>query len=275
MRSLRAGLLGDAMMFRRFALTGALLVIFSASAFAAQCGNNAGGFSAWLADFRQEAAGAGISGKALAALDGLSYDKQVIRLDRNQSAFKISYEKFVAQRVTPRLGRAKAKLKQHGKLLGGIEKRYGVPKEIIVAIWAMETDFGANRGNMNVFRSLATLAYDCRRSAFFTNELMSALKIVQKGWMSASSMRGAWAGELGQTQFLASKYLHFAVDYDGDGHRNLVGSTADVLASTANYLKGHGWQAGGGFNQAALAEWNKSDKYQRALAYFAERLAGG
>ncbi len=263
------------MIFRRLVLTGALLVTFSASAVAAQCGKTAAGFSGWLADFRQEAAGAGISGKALAALDGLTYDKQVIRLDRNQSAFKISYEKFVAQRVTPRLGRAKAKLKQNAKLLGGIEKRYGVPKEIIVAIWAMETDFGANKGNMNIFRSLATLAYDCRRSAFFTNELMSALKIVQKGWMSASSMRGAWAGEIGQTQFLASKYLGYAVDYDGDGRRNLVGSTADVLASTANYLKGHGWQAGGGFNQGALAEWNKSDKYQRALAYFAEKLAGG
>ncbi len=263
------------MIFRRLALTGSMLAALASPAVAAQCGSNAGGYSAWLADFRQEAAAAGISGKALAALDGLTYDKQVIRLDRNQKAFKISYEKFVAQRVSPRMGRAKAKLKQHGKLLSGIEKRYGVPKEIIVAIWAMETDFGANKGNMNIFRSLATLAYDCRRSAFFTNELMSALKIVQKGWMSAGSMRGAWAGEIGQTQFLASKYLGYAVDYDGNGRRDLVGSTADVLASTANYLKGHGWQAGGGFNQGALAEWNKSEKYQRALAYFAEKLAGG
>lgn len=262
------------MIFRRFLLTGVILAGLSVPALAAQCGSNAGGFSAWLADFKQEAAAAGISGKALAALDGVTYDKQVIRLDRNQKAFKISYESFVAQRVSPRMGRAKAKLKQHAKLLGGIEKRYGVPKEIIVAIWAMETDFGANRGNMNVFRSLATLAYDCRRSDFFTNELMSALKIVQKGWMSAGSMRGAWAGEIGQTQFLASKYLHFAVDYDGNGRRDLVGSTADVLASTANYLKGHGWQSGGGFNQGALAEWNKSEKYQRALAYFASKLAG-
>jgi lytic murein transglycosylase len=261
--------------FCRLALAGLLLTSLATSAVAAPCGKNAAGFSAWLADFRQQAAGAGISGKALAALDGLSYDAKVIRLDRNQSAFRASYATFVAQRVNPRLGRARSKLKQHAKLLGGIEKRFGVPKEIIVAIWAMETDFGANRGNMNVFRSLATLAYDCRRSAFFTNELMSALKIVQRGWMAPSAMRGAWAGEIGQTQFLASKYLHFAVDYDGDGRRNLVSSTADVLASTANYLKGHGWQPGGGFNQGALAEWNKSDKYQRALAYFAERLAGG
>ncbi|MEZ5925704.1 MAG: lytic murein transglycosylase [Hyphomicrobiaceae bacterium] len=263
------------MTFRRLALAGLMFVSLATPAFAAKCGSNAGGFAAWLADFRKEAAAAGMSGKALATLDGLTYDTQVIRLDRNQKAFKISYEKFVAQRVTPRLGKARAKLKQHAKLLSGIEKRYGVPKEIVVAIWAMETDFGVNRGNMNVFRSLATLAYDCRRSAFFTNELMSALKIVQKGWMSPASMRGAWAGEIGQTQFLASKYLHFAVDYDGDGRRNLVGSTADVLASTANYLKGHGWQTGGGFNQAALAQWNKSDKYQRALAYFAQKLAGG
>lgn len=263
------------MIFRRLALTGLMLAALATPGFAAQCGNNAGGFPAWLADFKQEAAAAGMSGKALATLDGLTYDKQVIRLDRNQKAFKISYEKFVAQRVTPRLGSARAKLKQHAKLLAGIEKRYGVPKEIIVAIWAMETDYGANRGNMNIFRSLATLAYDCRRSAFFTNELMSALKIVQKGWMSPSAMRGAWAGEIGQTQFLASKYLGYAVDYDGNGRRDLVGSTADVLASTANYLKGHGWQSGGGFDQAALAQWNKSEKYQRALAYFAQKLAGG
>ena len=265
------------MLFRRIALAGLMSLSLSLPAFAAQCGKTAAGFSAWLADFRQEAAAAGISGKALAALDGLSYDTQVIRLDRNQKAFKASYESFVAQRVTPRLGRAKAKLKQHGKLLSGIETRYGVPKEIIVAIWAMETDFGANRGNMNVFRSLATLAYDCRRSAFFTNELLSALKIIQRGDLSASTMRGAWAGEVGQTQFLASSYLKYAVDFDGNGRRDLIRSKADALASTANYLKAYGWKAGqpwteGTHNFSVLAGWNKATVYQQTIATLASRI---
>lgn len=250
------------------------LVVFAAPAAAASCGNTGAGFDAWLREFKTEAAGQGISqGTLAAALAGVSYDTRVVRLDRNQKHFKVSVESFIAQRVTPRIGSARAKLKRHAALLDGIERQYGVEKEILVAIWAMETDYGANRGNMNVFRSLATLAYDCRRSAFFRNELVSALEIVEKGWMTASAMRGAWAGEVGQTQFLASRYLRFAVDYDGDGRRDLVHSVPDVLASTANYLKGFGWQHGAGFDQPALKEWNKAEKYQKALAYFAGKLA--
>ena len=252
------------------------LILLGGPAAAASCGNTAGGFGAWLQGYKQAATGKGTSaGTVAAALDGVTYDGKVIRLDRNQSAFKVNYNTFVAQRVTPRLGRARAMLKRHADLLAGIEKRFGVPKEIIVAIWGMETDFGANSGNMNVFRSLATLAYDCRRSEFFTRELTSALTIADRGWLTPRAMRGAWAGELGQTQFLASKYLRFAVDYDGDGRRDLIRSVPDVLASTANYLKGFGWQAGGGFGQSALSEWNQSDKYIRALVYFAEQLRGG
>ncbi len=258
----------------RSAVAVVLLCLLAAPATAASCGNSGAGFDAWLRDFRTEAAGKGISPQTVAAtLTGISYDTRVIRLDRNQKHFKVSVERFIAERVSPRIGSARAKLKRHQALLDGIERKYGVEKEILVAIWAMETDYGANRGNMNVFRSLATLAYDCRRSAFFSNELLSAMEIVDKGWMPASAMRGAWAGELGQTQFLASKYLRFAVDEDGDGRRDLVHSVPDVLASTANYLKGYGWQHGAGYGQPALKEWNKAEKYQKALAYFAGRLA--
>ena len=150
---------------------------------------------------------------------------------------------------------------------------------MLVAIWGLETDYGANTGNMPSVRSLATLAYDCRRSAMFTDELMDALKIVNRGDMSASSMRGGWAGEIGQTQFMPSKYVAFAVDFDGDGRRDLIRSRADALASTANYLKGYGWQAGGKWtpgsgNFAVIQEWNKSPVYTKTVAYFASKLAG-
>ena len=159
-----------------------------------------------------------------------------------------------------------------------IQSRYGVQPEVILAIWGMETGFGANSGNKSVFQPLATLAYDCRRSAFFTNELDAALEIAHKGYISASQMKGAGFGELGQTQFLPSKYLQFAVDFDGDGKRDLIHSRADVLASTANFLRGHGWSAGGGYgpgeaNYGVWNSWNRATIYQQALAEFSRRIA--
>ena len=147
-------------------------------------------------------------------------------------------------RGRPLEGLVRSRYQSNAALLNKIESRYGVPGEVVVAIWGLETSFGANTGNMSSLRSLATLAYDCRRSAFFTNELMAALSIVQRGDMSPSQMVGAWAGELGQTQFLASSYVKFAVDFDGNGRRDLIRSKADALASTANYLKAYGWKKG-------------------------------
>ena len=151
---------------------------------------------------------------------------------------------------------------------------------MIVAIWGLETDYGAVLGNMSSVRSLATLAHDCRRTEMFQNELLSALRIIDRGDMTSAQMRGAWAGELGQTQFLASNYVRFAVDYDGNGHRDLIRSVPDVLASTANYLKSYGWKRGqpwseGTANFAVLQQWNKSSNYQRTIALFATRLAEG
>ena len=152
-----------------------------------------------------------------------------------------------------------------------------MPGAILVSIWGLETGYGANVGSMPSIRSLATLAYDCRRSAFFTNELLSALKVIQRGDLSASTMRGAWAGEVGQTQFLASSYLKYAVDFDGNGRRDLIHSKADALASTANYLKAYGWQAGqpwteGTHNFSVLAGWNKATVYQQTIATLASRI---
>lgn len=247
---------------------------------AAQCGNNSNGFNKWLSEYKRESAAAGYSASTLRVLDNLTYNKTVIRLDRAQKGGKRpSFASYSAKRVTKaRISKGKKLLKQHAKLLSSIEKRYGVPGPVIVAIWGLETDFGVNKGNMSSVRSLATLAYDCRRSAFFTNELNSALSIIQKGYMKASQLKGAWAGEIGQTQFLASSYLKYAVDFDRNGRRDLVNSTADALASTANYLKGYGWRRGGAFgpgsaNARVFAGWNSSTNYQKTIALFASKLA--
>jgi len=153
-----------------------------------------------------------------------------------------------------------------------------IASAVVVAIWALETDFGVNMGKQPALRSLATLAYDCRRSEKFTEELIAALKIIDRGDLTPAEMKGAWAGELGQTQFLASSYLKFAVDFDGNGKRDLIHSVPDVLASTANYLKGYGWKPGpfgeGSANFDVLKEWNKSPVYQKTIAAFAARLMG-
>ena len=256
------------------------ITLGSAPALAATCGNDGAGFPAWLPAFQREAAAQGISPRAVAALDGLSYDRSVVSLDRRQGAtFKQSFEQFAGTRVTqPRIQRGRQLLRQHAALLGRIEKQFGVPPPVVVAIWGLETDFGANMGKHNALRALATLAYDCRRSEFFARELIEALRIVERGDLGVDDMRGAWAGELGQTQFLPSSYTKFAVDFDGNGRRDLIRSTADVLASTANYLRGYGWRAGAGWdegepNHAVLREWNRSQVYAKTIALFATRLA--
>ena len=153
------------------------------------------------------------------------------------------------------------------------------PGPVIVAIWGLETDFGANYGKFPTIRALATLAYDCRRPDKFRPEVIAALRIVDRGDMNAADMHGAWAGEIGQTQFLPSSYLKFAVDYDGNGHRDLIHSVPDVLASTGNYPKGYGWQRGqpwgeGTPNFQVLLQWNASQVYTKTVAYFAQQLAG-
>lgn len=248
---------------------------------AAPCGNGPSGFTAWLADFKSEASRSGISSRTITgALNGITYDPKVIRLDRNQRSFKQSFEQFYARRASPGLLRkARQKMQQHAAILARVEKRYGVPREILVSIWGMETYFGANGGNMNIVRSLATLAYDCRRSAFFKNELLAALLIINRGDMSPDQMRGGWAGEIGQTQFLASSYVEYAVDFDGNGRRDLIRSVPDLLASTANFLKSKGWRAGqdwqpGSANYDVLREWNRATVYQRSIAKAAGVLAG-
>jgi lytic murein transglycosylase len=268
---------------RRAAAISALFITLPATAFAQDCGNSGAGFDAWLERFRSKAAAQGISQGALSsALSGVSYDPTVVRLDRSQRSFKLSFEQFYARRVGSSLiRRGQGLMRTHQATLARVEKRFGVPPEIIIAIWGLETNYGADTsGRYSIIRSLATLAYDCRRSPFFTGQLLDAIRIVQKGDMSPADMRGGWAGEIGQTQFLPSPYVKYAVDFDGDGRRDLVRSVPDILASTASFLKGHGWQAGGSWepgsaNYGVIRDWNRAEVYQRTISVMATRLREG
>lgn len=244
------------------------------------CGRTAEGFSTWLAAFRAKAIADGISKQTVTeALGDVRYDGGVIRLDRSQTPFKKTFEEFLEARLTPqRIAMGRRAMTRHADLLAAIYKKYAVPGNVLVAIWGLETDFGAVSGDKPVFRSLATLAYDCRRAERFRGELSSALRIVDNGSLRVDEMRGAWAGELGQTQFLASSYEKYAVDFDGDGRADLLHSTADVLGSTAHYLFQHNWLPDGDVgpgtaNFVVLGSWNKSENYQRTIALFAQELA--
>ena len=256
--------------------------LFSAPA-AAQCGNDGAGFDAWLARFKRTAAAQGISPATIdTALTGLTYDPTVVRLDRSQRSFKLSFEEFYARRVGPALiRRGQALMRTHQATLARIEQRFGVPGPILISIWGLETNYGADSsGKFSILRSIATLAYDCRRSEFFTGHLLDALRIVQRGDLTVAQLRGGWAGEIGHTQFLPSGYYKYAVDFDGDGRRDLEHSVPDMLASTANFLKGYGWQAGQGWeegsaNYAVLRDWNRAEVYQRTIAVMASKLSGG
>jgi membrane-bound lytic murein transglycosylase B len=245
---------------------------------AATCRDPAG-FPAWLAKIKQEALAQGISERAVdEGLDGVTFDQNVVRHDHGQGVFRQTFEQFSQRMVPPRLARAKSLEKRYAPVFSRIEQRYGVSPPVLLAIWGLETDFGAVSGNFATIRSIATLAFDCRRSDMFKAELFDALRMVQRGAASSAS-RGAWAGEIGQTQFMPSTYIKSAVNFDGAGAADLNHSVPDVLASTAHFLQQHGWQRGAGWapgqpNFAAIQEWNKSSIYSRTIAYFATRLAG-
>ncbi|HEX6000591.1 MAG TPA: lytic murein transglycosylase [Hyphomicrobiaceae bacterium] len=246
----------------------------------ADCGNGTAGFDAWLKRFKAKAAAHGISQATIAStLRGVSYDSRVIRLDRNQRSFKLSFEQFYARRVGGALiRRGQSRIRANKATFDRVEKQYGVPAPVITAIWGLETNYGADTsGRFAIVRSLATLAYDCRRSEFFTGHLLDALRIVQRGDLTPAELRGGWAGEIGQTQFLPSGYYKYAVDFDGDGRRDLVHSAPDIVASTANFLKGHGWQAGqswepGSPNYEVIRLWNRAEVYVRTISVMATKL---
>jgi lytic murein transglycosylase len=250
-----------------------------ASARSAECGESSDGFNEWLGSFKQVAIRDGVSPQvADAALNGVVYDPSVAAHDRGQG-FGQNFAAFAARHITPgRIKRGKTMLLAYAEPFEKIEQRYGVPAPVLVAIWGLETDFGAGLGGYPTFSALATLAYDCRRAQIYRAELIDALMIVQRGLLRPEQMRGAWAGEIGQTQFMPSAYLKYAVNAQGGGGGDLISSPADALASTANFLRSKGWSPGAGWDEgqpnfAALLQWNSSPVYAKTLALFADKLA--
>ncbi len=227
-------------------------------------------FDRFLADLKQQAVVAGVSQRALAeASPGLFYDQGIVNRDRGQRVFGQVFTEFAARMAAAyRMQQGQAKIKTHAAAFARAEKEYGVPPAVIAAFWGLESDFGANMGNLPTLPSLVSLAYDCRRSEMFAKETIAALKIVDRGDLSPGEMIGSWAGELGQTQFLPSHYFNYAVDYDGDGHRNMLRSPDDVIGSTANYIaNGLKWRRGEPWlqevrvpqNPASGFSWDQAD----------------
>jgi lytic murein transglycosylase len=213
---------------------------------AASCHNGLS-FDRFLADLKQQAVAAGVSQRAVAeASPYLVYDQGIVNRDRGQRVFGQVFTEFAGRMAAPfRMQQGQAHIKTYAAAFARAEKEYGVPPAVIAAFWGLESDFGANMGNLPTLRSLVSLAYDCRRSERFANETIAALKIIDRGDLEPDEMVGSWAGELGQTQFLPTHYFTYAVDYDGDGRRNLLRSPEDVIGSTANYIaNGLKWRRG-------------------------------
>jgi lytic murein transglycosylase len=260
-----------------------LLLAAPTPAPAAPCG---GDFNGFLAAMAREAQGQGVSRAVVdQAFAGLTPDAAVLAFDRRQRGMfhAKSFEQYAATRVIPaRISRARKLMQVHAALLSRIERQFGVPAAVIVAVWTLETDNGTgDMGKLPVIRTVATLAHDCRRAELFQRELIAALLIVQRGDLPLRDLVGAYAGEIGQTQFLPSSYIKYGVDYDGNGHVDLRHSVPDVLASTANLLKTNGWQAGAPFTagtpnfEVAMREWNHSEVYRRTIVLMAQRISGG
>ena len=227
------------------ALVAVFGIMLAQPALAASC-HNTGSYEAWLAQFKKDALAQGISPRVIAAASpSMTFDPAIVRRDHGQAVFNQTFLQFSDRMVGGgRIPNAQAKIKQHAKLFADIEKKYGVPAPVLTAFWGLESDFGANFGNYKILSAIATLAYDCRRPDFFRQQLFDALRIIERGDQTVDSMIGDWAGEFGGLQFTASDYLKNAVDFDGDGRRDLIHSIPDTMASGANFLVSLGWHRG-------------------------------
>ena len=234
-----------ALKWAAIALATVLGAVLAAPALAASC-HNSGSYEQWLAQFKKDAAAQGISQKVIAAAaPSMTFDAAIIRRDHGQSVFQQTFLQFSDRMVGGgRIPNGLAKIKQHAATFAAVEKKYGVPAPVLTAFWGLESDFGANFGDYKILSAIATLAYDCRRPDFFRTQLFDALRIIERGDQTVDSMIGDWAGEFGGLQFTASDYLKNAVDFDGDGRRDLIHSIPDTLASGANFLVSLGWQRG-------------------------------
>ncbi|SES38328.1 lytic murein transglycosylase [Tranquillimonas rosea] len=245
---------------------------------AATCGNTSAGFDQWKQQFAQEAAANGVGQRGLQALANTSYAQRTINADRNQKSFNYSLDRFMEVRGAPTIvSQGRQRLAQSAGFYQSLENAYGVPAGVLIAIHGMETGFGNFMGDSNVLSAISTLAYDCRRSEFFSRHAMAALQLVDRGALSPGTV-GARHGEVGHTQFLPANVLAYGVDGDGNGRVDLTNQT-DALASTANFLRQKGWQPGQGFqpgepNFAVIQEWNAATVYQQAIAIMAARIEG-
>lgn len=262
-------------------------------------------YDAWVASFRKRAASAGISNSTLStAFRGTGYLPGVVKRDRNQVEFSRTLEDYLAIAASDeRVSKGRAAFARHRTTLAAVEARYGVPAEVVTAVWGLESFYGERRGNVPVISATSTLAFDGRRGAFFEKQLLAALRIVQNGDIPASRLTGSWAGAMGHTQFIPTSYQAFAVDFDGDGRRDIWSADpGDSLASTAAYLQRNGWtrgrkwggevgagapagriiqpQAGGpkfsvtsNFN--VIKRYNNSDSYAIGVGHLSDRIAGG
>jgi membrane-bound lytic murein transglycosylase B len=253
------------------AFTLAVLACLGTQADAAKCGSTPAGFEGWKREFAEEARAKGIGASAVGALMQANYAAATIAADRGQRSFGLSPEQFLAKRGGSTIvARGRALKQSQAALFASIQQRYGVPPGPLLAIWGMETGFGSQRGNQHMLSSIASLAYDCRRPEFFTDQLYAALKLIDRGVLSPGT-RGSMHGEVGQTQFMPKNILAY-----GTGNLDVA---ANALNSTANFLKAHGWRAGAGYqpgeaNFAAIQAWNAAPVYQRALALMGRQIDG-
>lgn len=263
-------------MSRKFAVAASIamaaLVCAGSPSRAATCGNSAGGYEAWKREFAGEARAKGVSAATIQALMATNYAQATINADRGQRSFQLTLDQFLAKRGAATIVAKGRQLKaSQAALFSSIQQRYGVPPGPLLAIWGMETAFGAVRGNQNMLASIATLSYDCRRSAYFTEHLYAALQLIDRGVLTPAQ-RGSMHGEVGQTQFMPKAILAY-------GTGNLENS-ANALSSAANFLKANGWRAGAGYqpgepNFAAIQAWNAAGVYQKAIALMGRQIDGG
>lgn len=265
----------------RFALAlfGSALTLFPAgTALSAPCSDTGGQYEAWKPVMAAEAEAAGVGPRGIEALMGTGYSKATIGADRNQKSFKYSLEKFMQVRGAETIvSQGRSRKARNSEFYAALEAQYGVPSGVILAIHGMETGFGGFMGDTNVISAIATLAYDCRRSDFFTPHLIAALKLVDMGTITTATV-GAKHGELGHTQFLPGNALAYGVDGNGDGRLDLT-DAVDALASTANFLRQKGWRPGAGYqpgepNFDVIRAWNAASVYQQAIAIMAARIDG-
>ena len=245
---------------------------------AAECSSTGGAYEVWKAATLREAAAQGVGKRGLQALADSTYSTRTIAADRNQKSFKYSLPKFLQVRGADTIvAQGRKRKARDAAFYDALEQTYGVPAGVIIAIHGMETAFGGFMGDTNIVSAISTLAYDCRRSAFFTPHMMAALVLVDNGSITAQSV-GAKHGEIGHTQFLPANALAYGVDGNGDGQVDLF-NQADALASTANFLVQKGWRPGAGYqegepNFAVIKAWNAATVYQQAIALMGARIDG-